>query len=119
MSDVAKVANLNVLEVSVSVNEPTKTQMKAGEVELASIEIFMVRDDEKLADKRFDYPEILGRLLAGPVIWFAERDTPARETFRLESSKIGRDIPDWLPNEIRYHVLMTSQATFQYLESQA
>lgn len=119
MSDVAKVANMNVLEVSVSVNEVTKSRMSPGDVEPASVEIFMIRDDEKLGEQRFDYPEVLGRLVAGQVIWFAERDTPARETFRLESRNFGKDIPDWLPDEIRFHVLISSQATFEFLRNEA
>ena len=115
MTDVMKVADTNNLEITVSVNDPMKERMEPGEFEGASIEVFMLRDDEKLGDKCQDFPQVLGRLIAGSTVWFSEEDTPARNTFRLNRDAGGHDIPTWLPLEIKYHVLMAAQASFEYM----
>lgn len=39
--------------------------------------------------------------------------------FDLEREFEGRDIPVYIPNDIRYHVLMTSQAIFALLAEQS
>lgn len=52
MSDVEKIADFNTLEISVSVNDPAKEQMGPGEFEVASIELFLVRDDQKCGSRR-------------------------------------------------------------------
>lgn len=39
--------------------------------------------------------------------------------FELERESEGRDIPMYLPNDIRYHVLMTSSAIFDLLAEQS
>lgn len=118
MSDVEKVADFNTLEISVSVNDPTKEQMRQGDFEVASIELFMVRDDQKCGSHVSDIPSVLGRLAVGQTVWFSEEDTPARTTFRLDRTSDGRDIPQWLPVEIRFHILMSSIATFEYMTNE-
>lgn len=118
MSDVEKIADFNTLEISVSVNDPAKEQMNPGDFEVASIELFLVRDDQKCGSISSDFPQVLGRLAVGQTVWFAEEDTPARVTFRLDRSRDGRDIPQWLPVEIRFHILMSSLATFEYMANE-
>lgn len=115
ISDVEKVADFNTLEISVSVNDSAKEQMQPGDFEVASIELFMVRDDQKCGSHVSDIPAVLGRLAVGQTVWFAEEETPARTTFRLDRGRDGRDIPQWLPVEIRFHILMSSLATFEYM----
>lgn len=118
MSDVEKIADFNTLEISVSVNDPAKENMGAGEFEVASIELFLVLDDQKCGSVASDFPQVLGRLAVGQTVWFAEEDTPARVTFRLDRSRDGSDIPQWLPVEIRFHILMSSLATFEYMANE-
>ena len=80
MSDVEKVADFNTLEISVSVNDPAKEQMQPGDFEVASIELFLVRDDQKCGAQVSDIPAVLGRLVVGQMVWFAEEHTPVSYT---------------------------------------
>ena len=118
ISDVEKVADFNTLEISVSVNDSAKEQMQPGDFEVVSIGLFLVRDDQKCGSHVADVHAVLGRLAVGQTVWFSEEETPARSTFRLDRGRDGRDIPQWFPVEIRFHILMSSLATFEYMANE-
>ena len=68
MPDVEKVADFNTLEISVSANDSAKEHMQPGEFEVASIELFMVQDNQKCGSHVSDIPAVLECLSVGQTV---------------------------------------------------
>lgn len=93
-----------------------------GDGTSASISFFAVETTpatqrlNSLHGVRVARPRKKAHLVTVEVGWETPCNMHGMLIFDLEREFQGRDIPTYLPNEVRLHVLLTSEAVFSYLE---
>lgn len=114
----AKLAHDSILEIEVYTTDPNVEMVKPGDVEIAVIDIYTVRDDNKVHPQALAVPRLLGQIAQGQALWFAHRHCEPTVTFQVNAQNIEQCIPPQLPADLRASVTHMSRNCFDLIGAQ-
>jgi hypothetical protein len=115
MLDNAKLAHDSILEIEVYTTDPEVEHIKPGDVEIAVIDIYIVRDDNKVHPQALAVPRLLAQIAQGQALWFAHRHSEPTLTFQVSAENIEQGIPPQLPADLRASVARMSRNCFELI----